>query len=457
MKKCIHCGAEVPEEEAVCPACGQSVTEEAQTSENQQAQPETEKGPETDEDTCEEKTDPQEDGAQPEQVLETDEYACEEEADTQEDGAQEPAAETPAAAAPVQKKPPVWVWIVGALAVVAIVAAILIAGKKDQTPPADATQTGVTEQTEEEPAAEGETQEFVSYTATEDQLTEEVLARVVASCGGKELDNRMLDFYYWQQYYTFANNYGAYLSYLMDTSKGLDEQAYSDTETWQQAFLTGAADMFHSITALNLEADAAGFELSEEDQAQLDAIAQSLDATADYYGIENLHLASGRFLMAQDEEHLLHTVVLEDTLAEALFGQSDPLGRSVTAGGVRCTVVGVLETYSSPYFAGDGKPKAYLPAGVWRQSTGRSGADEIVLRAPGADVGYTASLAKAALQALHPAEDGFTVSSMAEQIESVSGFICPMTYTGASSHGSIRFSAVLFIKFSPIPILFLFL
>ena len=162
--------------------------------------------------------------------------------------------------------------------------------------------------------------------------------------------------------------------------------------------------------------------------------------TADYYGIENLHLASGRFLMAQDEEHLLHTVVLEDTLAEALFGQNDPLGRSVTAGGVRCTVVGVLETYSSPYFAGDGKPKAYLPAGVWRQSTGRSGADEIVLRAPGADVGYTASLAKAALQALHPAEDGFTVSSMAEQIESserilsivttvlaVVGAICMMT------------------------------
>ena len=139
----------------------------------------------------------------------------------------------------------------------------------------------------EEPAAEDGTQDFVSYTATEDQLTDEVLARVVASCGGKELDNRMLDFYYWQQYYTFANNYGAYLSYLMDTSKGLDEQAYSDTETWQQAFLTGAADMFHSITALNLEADAAGFELSEEDQAQLDAIAQSLDATADYYGMES--------------------------------------------------------------------------------------------------------------------------------------------------------------------------
>ena len=263
MKKCIHCGADVPEEEAVCPACGQSVTEEAQTDETRAAEPETE------------------------QVLETDTYTCEQETDAQEDGAQEASAQEPAAAAPAQKKPPVWVWIVGALAVAAIVAAILITGKKDQTPPADEPQTGVTEQTEEEAAAEGETQEFVSYTATEDQLTDEVLARVVANCGGREMDNRMLDFYYWQQYYTFANNYGAYLSYLMDMSKGLDEQAYSDTETWQQAFLSGAADMFHSITALNLEADAAGFELSEEDQAQLDAIAESLDATAAYYGMED--------------------------------------------------------------------------------------------------------------------------------------------------------------------------
>ena len=263
MKKCIHCGAELPEEAAFCSACGQSVTEQAQTGEEQAAEPETEK------------------------VLETDAYTCEQETDAQEDGAQEPSAEEPAAAAPAQKKPPVWVWIVGVLAVAAIVAAILITGKKDQSAPADEPQTGVTEQTEEEPAAEGETQDFVSYTATEDQLTDEVLARVVASCGGVELNNRMLAYYYWQQYYTFANNYGAYLSYLMDTSKGLDEQAYSDTETWQQAFLSGAADMFHSITALNLEADAAGFELSSEDQAQIDAIAESLDATAGYYGMED--------------------------------------------------------------------------------------------------------------------------------------------------------------------------
>ncbi len=78
----------------------------------------------------------------------------------------------------------------------------------------------------------------MSYTVTQDELTDEVLAKVVASCGDKDLTNRDLAFYYWQQYYTFVNNYGSYLSYIMDTSKGLDEQAYSEGQTWQQAFLT---------------------------------------------------------------------------------------------------------------------------------------------------------------------------------------------------------------------------
>ena len=40
-------------------------------------------------------------------------------------------------------------------------------------------------------------------------------------------------------------------------------------------------------SAINLEADKAGFELGEEDQAQLDAIPESLDATAGYYGMED--------------------------------------------------------------------------------------------------------------------------------------------------------------------------
>ena len=272
MKKCNHCGAEIPEEETVCPACGQNVTEEtaaeeaAEQTEEAAEQPPKQEAPEAESAACEKE--PQTDDTE------------------QAEDAQTAPNEETQQTAPEKKKPSALVWVIGALAVAAIVAAILIAGKKSAAEPdAEApAESGVTETTDETGEAE---QSFVSYTVTEDELTDEVLSKVVATCGGKTMTNRDLAFYYWQQYYTFVNNYGSYLSYLMDTSKGLDEQAYSETETWQQAFLTGAADMFHSITALNLEADKAGFELDEEDQAQLDAIPESLDATAGYYGMED--------------------------------------------------------------------------------------------------------------------------------------------------------------------------
>ena len=269
MKKCIHCGAELAPEETVCPACGQAVTEETAAEETAVEAAETEQAvPETGEAesfTCEE---------EPEAGKRAEEAA---------EGSSAP--ETPAE--PEKKKPPVWMWIVGALAVIAIVAAILIAGKKDTAQnPADASDPAATET---ETASEEETaqNDFVSYTATEEELTDDVLALPVASCGGQVMTNRDLDFYYWQQYYTFASNYSAYLSYILDQTKGLDEQEYAEGETWQQALLTGAADMFHSITALNLEADAEGFELSEEDEAELAALPENLSATASYYGMED--------------------------------------------------------------------------------------------------------------------------------------------------------------------------
>ena len=277
MKKCNHCGADVPEEESVCPACGQEVTEETASAE------------EPTEQTASEETAAQTDS-------EAESFTCEKEPET--DGAEQTEDEAsasgdePQEAAPEKKKPSALVWVIGALAVIAIVAAIFLAGKKsaaklDADAPAE---NGVTETTDEsaQNAEDAEsTDSFVSYTVTQDELTDEVLAKVVASCGDRDLTNRDLAFYYWQQYYTFVNNYGSYLSYIMDTSKGLDEQAYSEGQTWQQAFLDSAVTMFHSMTAINLEADKAGFELGEEDQAQLDAIPESLDATAGYYGMED--------------------------------------------------------------------------------------------------------------------------------------------------------------------------
>ena len=277
MKKCTRCGAELAPEETVCPACGQEVTDETAAAENTAAA-QAEEDSACVQDAASENN--QEAPAAEEAAAEQEDGQTQENAENAEEQPEgAPAELTQEAAAPKKISP--WLWVAGVLAVCAIVAAILLVGKKNAQQTQLPAESGTTQ------TQDGEEDGFVSYTATQEQLTEEKLALPVAVCGDQTMTNRSLAFYYWQQYYTFANNYGMYLSYLIDSTKGLDEQQYSEDQTWQQAFLTGAADMFHSITALNLEADKAGFTLSEEDQAQLDAIPASLDATASYYGMDS--------------------------------------------------------------------------------------------------------------------------------------------------------------------------
>lgn len=52
----------------------------------------------------------------------------------------------------------------------------------------------------------------------------------------------------------------------------------------------------------------------------------------DYTEIENISLASGRFLMNLDEQKLLRTTVIEDILEEKLYGAGQGLGRRIALG-----------------------------------------------------------------------------------------------------------------------------
>lgn len=128
---------------------------------------------------------------------------------------------------------------------------------------------------------------YLSYTMTTEQASDRVLDRVVATCGEDELTNRQLALYYWQEYYSFLNTYGQYAYYMIDTSKGLDEQVYQGDVTWQMQFLDVAVQMFNNVSALRQEADANGFTLPEEEQSYLDTLAVNLDSAAAYYGFES--------------------------------------------------------------------------------------------------------------------------------------------------------------------------
>ncbi len=60
--------------------------------------------------------------------------------------------------------------------------------------------------------------------------------------------------------------------------------------------------------------------------------------------IEGLPLRTGRFVHASDARELRAVAVIEDTLAERLFGRMDPIGKQIDVAGRRIKVIGVIGT-----------------------------------------------------------------------------------------------------------------
>lgn len=234
--------------------------------------------------------------------------------------AEKPVKEDPAPEQPNEKKPAAKPtdayipWLVGALAVV-VIAALLLTGvipglrkpaqdqpalsepaepadKQSETPATP--ETDADAETDADVPAETETPadethsagNGVSYTVTADELTDEVLDKVVATCGDDRLTNRDLPYYYWQQYYTIASSYGSYLGYIIDPTTPFDEQLcmYDQTITWQQYFLQTALTTYERVSAIWQEARLAGFELAESDREYIDSLENTLNISALSYG-----------------------------------------------------------------------------------------------------------------------------------------------------------------------------
>ena len=128
---------------------------------------------------------------------------------------------------------------------------------------------------------------YISYTMTAEQATDEVLQQQVADCGDWTLTNRELSYYYWEQYYTFVSQYGQYVSYILDTTLGLDEQLCDETNTWQQQFLTAAFKRFGMVAAVCQEAETNGYTLDEDAEQQLSEIRANLETSAALYGYDS--------------------------------------------------------------------------------------------------------------------------------------------------------------------------
>ena len=116
---------------------------------------------------------------------------------------------------------------------------------------------------------------------------------------GTKYTNADFQYYYTSAYSNFVNTYGSYLSMFFDSSQDLDEQAFTATylpdlpegidenSSWKDYFKALAIQNMVEVTALYNEAEKAGYELSEEDAAEIDEVIASFDTAAQNYGLRN--------------------------------------------------------------------------------------------------------------------------------------------------------------------------
>ena len=200
--------------------------------------------------------------------------------------------------------------IVGVLALVILAIGAFFTAKDSNAPSAEeevqAVTTEATEASEEateaatEPAteaptvpADGNPDDVTckgTYTA-EDEAVVSAREKVVATAGEYELTLGQLQVYYWMEFRNFMSQYGTYASYFgLDVSQPLDTQMCSGLEearTWQQFFLEGALNSWNNYRAMAAEADANGFELTEQQRSAIDNAAAELEEAAAANGFES--------------------------------------------------------------------------------------------------------------------------------------------------------------------------
>ncbi|MBE6977437.1 MAG: hypothetical protein E7438_02180 [Ruminococcaceae bacterium] len=160
---------------------------------------------------------------------------------------------------------------------------------------------------------------------------------VVATVPGAELTNGELQIYYWNQVYDFLNSNSYYLSYYgLDYTAPLDEQmAYDKSGTWQQYFLESAIEMWHGNVSFAMLAKQNNYQLSAEEQAELDGLRESMETTALKNGFasaeEMLQDSMGPGCTMDDYIAYMETYYLGYCYFAELYGELDPTMEQIEA------------------------------------------------------------------------------------------------------------------------------
>ena len=176
------------------------------------------------------------------------------------------------------------------------------AGKTDEAAAeTDADKPDAAEQTEENAAEEADAGHVKlsgakSYSVKNEDMTDDVANRVVASVRknglleqakdrfgsttpeADGLTNAQLALYYWENFYNYYNNNYYYAMYLGLDPGHMDTAIYDEEEnrTWQEFFLSNAIEDYRTYTAACETAKAQNFEMPEDIAEQLEDLRRNL-------------------------------------------------------------------------------------------------------------------------------------------------------------------------------------
>jgi len=91
---------------------------------------------------------------------------------------------------------------------------------------------------------------------------------------------------FYEIYNNLYNTYGSYVAYMIDSSKPLDEQKYSEDMTWADYLRDYTDEALKTMTALYDEAKANGYEMDETYAKSIDNEWASIEANAKKYGVD---------------------------------------------------------------------------------------------------------------------------------------------------------------------------
>ncbi|MGH6690214.1 MAG: ABC transporter permease [Gammaproteobacteria bacterium] len=161
--------------------------------------------------------------------------------------------------------------------------------------------------------------------------------------------------------------------------------------------------------------------------------------TSDYAEVREWSVASGRFLTSEDLDGATKVVLLGQTTAQNLFGDSDPLGQVIRIKKVPFTVIGILDRKGQNSWGQDQDDVALIPLSTAKkkvlgvsQANARSvGAISVKVR-PGEDMADAEAQMRALLRQRHRLQtyqdDDFTLRNLSEILQTQEESSKVMTY-----------------------------